>query len=97
MKQKIYSFLNEPKTKIGWVHGIFTIIFSVVLAYLTAMLFSSLDFEDYAIKIIPAMIMTPILICFFGIYLLNSITLFMMLKKFFILFFVLMILLFIGF
>lgn len=96
MKKTFYLFLNEPKTKIGWVHGICTIIASIILAYLTAMLYSSLNFSDYAIKMIPAMIMTPILISFFGIWLLNSSTLFIMLKKFFILFFILVILLIIG-
>ncbi|MGE4382340.1 MAG: hypothetical protein AB7D41_03985 [Arcobacter sp.] len=94
MRKSFYSFLNESKTKIGWVHGILTIVFSVVLAYLFAMLFSTFAFKDYAIKIIPAMILTPILISFFGIYLLNSVSILNMLKKFLIFFLLFIILLF---
>lgn len=97
MKKTYYSFLSEPKTKIGWVHGSLTILFSFLLSYLVAMIFSSLDFEDYAVKIVPAMILVPILVSFFGIWLLNSVNILSMLKKFLLISLILSILLFIGF
>lgn len=97
MKKTYYSFLIEPKTKIGWVHGSLTILFSFILSYLVAMIFSSLGFEDYAVKIVPAMILVPILVSFFGIWLLNSVNILSMLKKFLLISLILSILLFIGF
>ena len=97
MKKTYYSFLSEPKTKIGWVHGSLTILFSFLLSYLVAMIFSSLDFEDYAVKIVPAMILVPILVSFFGIWLLNSISIMNMSKKFFIVFIIFIILLYVGY
>lgn len=96
MRKSFYFFFNEPKNKIGWVHGILTIVFSTILAYMSSMLFSTFDFQDYAIKIIPAMIITPILMSFFGLFLLFSSTLLNMLKKFLLLFLILFILLFLG-
>ncbi len=96
MRKSFYFFFNEPKTKIGWVHGILTIVFSTILAYMSSMLFSTFDFQDYAIKIILAMIITPILMSFFGLFLLFSSTLLNMLKKFLLLFLILFILLFLG-
>lgn len=61
------------------------------------MIFSSLGFEDYAVKIVPAMILVPILVSFFGIWLLNSVNILSMLKKFLLISLILSILLFIGF
>lgn len=97
MKKTFYTLLNEPKTKIGWVYGLLTIQFAIILSYLFSMVFSTFNFTDYAIKIVPAMILVPILISFFGIWLLNSISIMNMLKKFFIAFIIFMILLYVGY
>jgi hypothetical protein len=61
MKQSIYSFLNEPKTKIGWVHGLISCIGSFISSFLIMSLISSIIFADFAYKTIPPMIITPLL------------------------------------
>ena len=70
MKISFYSFLNEPKTKIGWVHGFLACIGSVFIGYLIM-----------AFKLIPSMIITPILICIIGIWLLFCKSYFEIIKK----------------
>ena len=70
MKPKFKNFLYRTKSKIGLVHGIIACIGAVVLSFLTTMILSTIISGNYAIKIIPSMILTPILISFYGIWLL---------------------------
>lgn len=95
MFKKTYSYLNKPKAKIGWVYGFSVIFACIFLSYLTGMVISSIKFNDYTIQIIPSMIMTPIFMSIFGLWLLNSSSFYKMLKNFFIAFIILLILLFI--
>jgi uncharacterized membrane protein YeaQ/YmgE (transglycosylase-associated protein family) len=81
MINKFYSYLNEPKTKIGWVHGFLSCIGSVFIAYLIMSFISTTISADYAFKIIPSMIGTPILICIVGIWLLFCKSYFEIIKK----------------
>ena len=77
MKEKL-SFLYEPKSKIGWVHGSLACVCALLCAYLT-MMNSTLFLEgDYAQRIIPSIVLTPILISVYGLWFLfvsNYITL----------------------
>ena len=81
MKKSFYSFLNEPKTKIGWVHGFLACIGRVFIGYLIMAFFSLVINSDYAFKLIPSMIITPILICIIGIWLLFCKSYFEIIKK----------------
>jgi uncharacterized membrane protein YeaQ/YmgE (transglycosylase-associated protein family) len=81
MINKFYLYLNEPKTKIGWVHGFLACIGSAVIAYLTMALISSIINADYAFKIIPSMIGTPILLCIISFWLLFCKSYFEIIKK----------------
>ena len=72
MVAKIKNYLFEPKSKIGWVHGTITILGATILAYLTMMIYSKFMVGDYGIKIIPSMIITPILIACYSIWILFS-------------------------
>ncbi|RXJ69120.1 hypothetical protein CRV08_03665 [Halarcobacter ebronensis] len=81
MFNKINSYINEPKPKIGLVHATFAILGSFVLAYLTMMVYSKFMVGDYAIKIMPTVIFTPILIPLYGIWLLFSKKLLMVILK----------------
>lgn len=81
MIKKIKNYLSEPKSKIGWVHGLLTCIGATICAYLTMMLFTTLIGGDYVYKIIPSMIITPVLISAYGLWLLFSNTLLNVLKK----------------
>lgn len=66
------NYLFEPKSKIGWVHGTITIIGSIILAYLTMMIYTKLMLGDNGVKIVPSMIITPVLIACYSIWLLFS-------------------------
>jgi len=77
----IKTYLNEPKSKIGLVHGLLACIISLVCAYLTMMIFTSIAYGDYAYRIIPSVVFTPILISIYGLYFLFSETLNYFLKK----------------
>lgn len=83
MLKNISIFLHEPKTKIGWVHGLCACIGGTYLSFFSMMSISYMLDADYAIKLLPTMISTPILICIFGLWLLYSQTLFKCLKKIF--------------
>ncbi|QKF82596.1 hypothetical protein [Halarcobacter ebronensis] len=72
MFNKIYSYMNESKPKIGLVHATLAILGSFVLAYLTMMVYSKFMIGDYAIKIMPSVIFSSILIPLYGIWLLLS-------------------------
>jgi len=80
--KNVIIFLKEPKSKIGWVHGILACIGALFLAYLSAMIMSKIIVGDYAIKIIPSMILTPIFISMYSIWLLFSRNTWQCLKKF---------------
>ncbi len=83
MLKNITIFLHEPKIKIGWVHGLFACIGGAYLSFFSMMSMSYILDADYAIKLLPTMISTPILLCFFGLWLLYSQTIFDCLKKIF--------------
>lgn len=72
MIKTLKNYLYEPKSNIGWVHGSIACIGALICAFLTMMLFSALMFGDYAYKIVPSIILTPILITVFGLWLLFS-------------------------
>jgi len=71
----IINMLHEPKSKLGFTHGVLTLLGSFFLAFLTMMLFSKFMVGDYAFKIMPSVILTPILISLYAIWLLFSLTL----------------------
>jgi len=73
MKKKIK--INEKKSNIGFFHGTLSICGGIILGYLVMMVFSKYTPGDYAIKIIPSVILTPIIISFTGLWLLFSPTL----------------------
>ncbi len=81
MKKDFMTLLYEPKTKIGWVHGILACIGGFYLSFFSMMSLSYIIKADYAIKLLPTMIITPILICFFALWLLLCSTLLCCLKK----------------
>ncbi|MGP2657524.1 hypothetical protein ACOJTA_10820 [Malaciobacter sp. WC5094] len=81
MKKKSKDFLHITKSRIGLVHASLACIGAVVLSFLTTMLLSSLINGDYAIKIVPSMILTPILMSFYGIWLLFCKTRIQVIKK----------------
>jgi len=64
--------INEQKSKIGFVHGFLSIIGGIVLAYLFMMLFSKFMPGDYGIKIVPSIVLTPIFISIFSLWILFS-------------------------
>jgi len=71
----IINMLYEPKSKLGFTHGVLALLGSFFLAFLTMMLFSKFMVGDYAFKIMPSVILTPILISLYAIWLLFSLTL----------------------
>lgn len=81
MIESIKNYLYEPKSSIGWVHGILACIGALICAYLTMMLFSALIPGDYVQKIIPSIILTPILISAYGLWILFSNSIILLLKK----------------
>ncbi len=93
MIEKFKTYFYEPKSKIGWVHGSISCMAALLLAFLTMMLVSKFIIGDYAIKMVPSMIFTPILISFYGIWILFSKNLMQSLLKVFLSAFLLMFLL----
>lgn len=81
MIANIKNYLYEPKSKIGWVHGTITILGSIVLGYLTMMIFTKLIPGDYGIKIVPSLILTPVLIACYSLWILFSNTILKSLLK----------------
>lgn len=81
MIKEFYLYLNEPKTKIGWVHGLLTCIGSVIISYLTMSLISLFLQADYAFRLIPSMIITPALLCIVSLWLLFCKSYFEIIKK----------------
>lgn len=75
------KFFREPKTRIGWVHGILTILGAFALAYLSGMVLTSLLRGDYAERILPMMILAPMFVSMYGIWLLFSKTLLQVVQK----------------
>lgn len=74
--KKIKITLFETKSKIGYIHGFLTLAGSVLLAFLTMMSVTAMIDSDYALKIMPSMIATPIVISIYAIFILFSKTLF---------------------
>lgn len=79
--QTIYRSFREPKTRIGWAHGILAILGAFALAYLNGMALTSLLKGDYAERILPMMILTPMFVSVYGIWLLCSKTLLHVIQK----------------
>jgi len=70
MIEKTKVFLHENKSRIGLFHGFVACIGAVLLSFLTTMQLTHLIFGDYALRIIPAVILTPILMSIYGTWLL---------------------------
>ena len=81
MIETLKAYLFEPKSKIGWVHGCICILGGIILAYLTMMIYSKFMIGDNGVKIVPSMILTPVLIACFSLWLLFSKTIIESLKK----------------
>lgn len=81
MIETIKQFIYEPKSKIGWVHGLSTCVASLICAYLSTGTYTNIIEADNAHKIIPAMISTPIFICIFALWFLFSNTYIDFIKK----------------
>lgn len=75
--------LNEQKPYIGFAHGFTCIIGAIILGYLCMMLFSKFMPGDYGVKIIPSIVLTPIMISLFGLWLLFSKSIFSSIIKLF--------------
>lgn len=78
---RLLSYLHEPKTKIGWVHGILACMGALCLSFFMMLVLTYFIEADHTIKMLPAMISTPILMCMIGIWLLFSSSLFICIKK----------------
>lgn len=68
MITNLKNYLFEPKSKIGWVHGLLACFGALVCAYLTMMIFTLVSSGDYAHRIIPSIILTPLLMSVYGLY-----------------------------
>lgn len=64
MLKKIKAYFLEPKPRIGFGRGIFIVITSMILSYITMMLYAKFMVGDVGVKIVPAMIITPL--CWVG-------------------------------
>ena len=93
MVSTLKRYLLEPKSKIGFGHGSITIFGAIILAYLTMMIYSKFMIGDYGIKIVPSMILTPLLISIYALWLLFSNTIFNSIKKLLILAFIFVVIL----
>lgn len=80
--QKKLDFLYESKSNIGWTHGLSTCIGALICAYLTMMIFSSVQNGDNVYKIIPSIVFTPILMSIYGLVFLFSDNLISVIKRF---------------
>ena len=72
MNSNTHKQLKKRKPQIGFLHGTISLFGAIILAYLTMMVYSKYMPGDYAVKIIPSMILTPILISILGLWLLFS-------------------------
>lgn len=88
--------INESKANIGWIHGILSTFGGVICAYLLMLNITNFIDADYAIKLIPSMILTPIMSTVFGMWILFSQTILVAIKKTFLLSTFLLVLLYIG-
>ncbi|AFL68897.1 hypothetical protein [Sulfurospirillum barnesii] len=75
MFSRILFHFKEPKTTIGWAHGIMAILGAFALAYGSGMSLSTLLQGDAAMRLLPSMLLTPVMACGFGFWLLFSKTL----------------------
>lgn len=81
MSNKI-SNTKEQKSKIGFAHGSISIMGGIVLAYLFLMVFTKYMPGDYGVRIVPSIVLTPIFISIFGLWLLFSKSIFQAIFKF---------------
>lgn len=72
---RLWTYLRAPKTTIGWAHGVLTLVGAFSLAYLGGMSVTLVLKGDAAMRLLPSMLLTPLLICCFGFWLLFSKTL----------------------
>jgi len=79
--KRVKNFLHESRSKIGLVHGFISCIGAAVLSYLTSMVLSMIITGNYSLKIVPSMMLVPILMSIYGIWILFSKTRFIALKK----------------
>jgi len=82
MNLNTQKILKKRKPHIGFLHGSISLIGAIILSYLIMMVFSKYMPGDYAVKIIPSIIITPILISITGLWLLFSHTIILSLIKF---------------
>jgi len=73
---------NKKRSSIDLFRGLIAIFGGIILGYLIMMVFSKYMIGDNAIKIMPSIILTPIIISFAGLWLLFSKTLFSCASKF---------------
>ncbi len=83
MLNNLKNYLYQAKSKIGFGHGSIVVFGSIILSYLTMMLYSKYMFGDYGVKIVPSMILTPLLMSAFSFWLLFSKTIMQSIQKFF--------------
>jgi len=83
MLKKTLKYLSEPKSKIGLVHGFVACIGSFVFSFLIISSLPIITKGDYAYKIIPWMMLTPIVITILGTWILFSNSYFEIIKKLF--------------
>lgn len=72
MLRKRFFNLSESKSKIGWVHGIVACVGSFSSTFIIISSLPIITKGDLAYKIIPWMILTPIVIVVIGTWLLFS-------------------------
>jgi hypothetical protein len=72
MLKKFYRDCTSPKSKIGFIHGFISIFGAITLSYLSMMCFAKYIPADFATKIIPTYVLTPILIPIYFIWILFS-------------------------
>ncbi|MCV6607864.1 MAG: hypothetical protein OIF32_06610 [Campylobacterales bacterium] len=79
--QKLISTIYESKSHIGWTHGVLSVVGGVVLAFFSGTLLTSFLAGDFPLRIVPSMILTPILVSIFGIWILFSNTIYTAIQK----------------
>ena len=72
---RLWTYLCAPKTTIGWVHGVVTLLGAYGLAYLSGMSLSLVFKGDAAMRLLPSMLLTPLFSVLFWFWLLFSKTL----------------------
>lgn len=83
MFKNIKNYIYEPKSKIDLAYTFLVCMGAISCSYLTTMLLSVIIIGDYANKIIPSIILTPILMSIYALWLLFSKRVIDIIKKIF--------------